>query len=138
MKNLNKKFLVLLVIVLLVSALASTKDWWPGRGGDSSYKSVLLTNKASYFGKTKNTSADFVILTDVFYLRLKPASTGSGSANPAAAAEFELAKLGSEIYGPEDSIILNRKQIVSIESLKEESQVVQSIRKYYLSRGGSK
>jgi hypothetical protein len=138
MGNFDKKFLALLVIVLLVSALVLTKGWWPRRGGDSSYKSVLLTNKMSYFGKIKNTGADFVTLRDVFYLRLKPAATGSGSANPATAASFELVKLGSEIYGPEDSITLNRKQIVTIESLKEESQVVQSIRKYYLNRGGSK
>lgn len=137
MRGIDKKFLALLAIVLLVSALVLAKGWWLGRGGDSSYKSVLLTNKMSYFGKIKNTGADFVTLRDVFYLRLKPA-TGSGSANPATASSFELVKLGSEIYGPEDSITLNRKQIVTIESLKEESQVVQSIRKYYLNRGDSK
>lgn len=138
MRSVDKKFLALLVITLTVLGLVLTKGWWLRRGGDSSYKSVLLTNKMSYFGKIKSMGVDFVILTDVFYLRLRPAGAGSGSVNPATAASFELAKLGSEIYGPEDSITLNRKQIVSIESLKEESQVVQSIRKYYLSQAGFK
>jgi len=46
--------------------------------------------------------------------------------------------LGSEIYGPEDAMTVNRKQIVSIESLKEDSQVVRSIRGYYLSQGGAR
>ena|SRR3989338_531277 len=136
MARLDKRFLVLLVIILPVLALVLIKVWRPGRGADSSYKSVLLTNKTSYFGKIKNAGADFVTLTDVFYLRLKPA--GSGQSVAPTGAGFELAKLGSEIYGPEDAMTVNRKQIVSIESLKEDSQVVRSIRGYYLSQGGAR
>src|SRR3989338_6076030 len=106
MRNLDKKFLALLVIILTVLALVLTKGKWLVRGGDSSYKSVLLTNKMSYFGKIKNTGADFVTLSDVFYLRLKPVSTGQ-NVTPSAAG-FELVKLGNEIYGPEDTMTINR------------------------------
>ena len=136
MRNFNKKFLALPVIILAVLGLVWIKGWWPGRGGDSSYKSVLLTNKMSYFGKIKNTGADFVTLTDVFYLRAKPA--GSEQRAAPTTAGFELIKLGIEIYGPEDSMAINRKQIVSIERLKEDSQVVRGIRGYYLSQGRAK
>ncbi len=132
MRNFDKKFLALLVVILTVSALFLTKGWWRGRGENSSYKSVLLTNKAAYFGKVKNSNADFVTLSDVFYLRLSPSGAET------AGGGLELAKLGSEIFGPEDTMAINRKQIVSIESLKEDSQVVRAIRGYYLGQGRAK
>lgn len=127
MRVTGRKFLFLAVLFLLVLGFVVVRLWRPTAG----YKVVLLTDQMSYFGKIRNLNDDFAVLTDVFYVRAK--ATG-GKENPPAAAGFELVKLGGELHGPEDSIILNRKRIISIQDLKDDSPVVRAIREYYLTR----
>ena len=100
-------------------------------GGTGSYKAVALTNGMSYFGKIKNQNDNFITLTDVFYLRVKASNDPKVATLPASQRNLELVKLGSEIYGPEDAITLNRRQIVSIEGLKADSKVLKAIGDYY-------
>lgn len=127
----NKKSLFLTALFLLVLAFILVKFWKPSSG----YKSVLLTDQTSYFGKLKNLNSDFAVLTDVFYVRAKaPNAKGTSPAT----SEFELVKLGGELHGPEDSIILNRKRIISIQDLKDDSPAVRAIRGYYLAQANSR
>ena len=43
-----------------------------------------------------------------------------------------LTKLGGEIHGPEDKMIVNRQQVLFIENLKPDSKVVQLIKDHKL------
>jgi hypothetical protein len=70
-------------------------------------------------------------LTDVYYLQTKTADT----VNPQPAASststnLELVKLGSELQGPTDEMIINKDQVTFFENLKSDGKVTQSIEKY--------
>ena len=83
----------------------------------STYQAVFLTNDQIYFGNLKNTSSDYLILSDVYYVKID--QSGSG----------QLVKLGlGEPHGPKDEMIINQDQVIFWENLKPDSTVVQKIR----------
>jgi len=43
---------------------------------------------------------------------------------------LQLIKLGKELHGPKDQMVLNRDHILFIEELSSDSKVVKSIEKY--------
>ena len=98
----------------------------------SKYQAVFLTNGQVYFGKLYRLNGDYYKLNDIFYLQTKtaasstnPQETSSGSAN-----EVELIKLGSEIHGPDDEMIMTKEQILFIENLKKDGTVTKTILDY--------
>lgn len=101
-----------------------------GIGPRLSYKAVFLTNGQVYFGKVQKTEAQTITLTDVFYLKTKEIDPKDPK-QATAAAQLELVKPGAEIYGPKDTLIVNRRQILVIQDLKEDSPVVRGIARYY-------
>jgi hypothetical protein len=46
------------------------------------------------------------------------------------ASDISLVKLGCELHGPEDEMLINRSQIVFWENLKEDGQVTQAVAEY--------
>ena len=103
------------------------------------WQAVFLSNGQVYFGKVSNAKSKYVELTDAYYFQLKDASTGQSAGegatiqtNPQAPAgqnkgEMTLVKLGSELHGPEDKMMINQSQILFIEDLRSDSKVVQAI-----------
>ena len=115
------------LVVFLVVRSVSSQGFLGEVSG--SYKAVTLANGTTYFGKITKADGSIVILSDVFYLRLtQPAD----AKDKAAQQGFELVKLGAnEIYGPQDEILLNRRQILSTQELKPDSKVIAAISEYY-------
>ena len=113
------------IIVAVVVALLLVVMWQTGLLGrtSSGYQAVFLTNDQVYFGKVSNQSAQYVKLTDIYYLQTTQQLQPSGQPLPALA----LVKLGNELHGPKDEMRVNRDQILFIEDLKEDSQVVSAI-----------
>jgi len=109
--------LVVIGIVALVRSLSSS-DSLSSAINPHEFQAVLLTNGQSFFGKLSHRGGDFYDLRDVYYL----ATTGSGRS-----ARQTLVKLGNEIQGPEDLIVINRSQIVYVENLKPSGQVTRRI-----------
>lgn len=107
------------------SSMAATID-------KSQYQAVFFTNGQVYFGKLQNLNGDYFKLTDVFYLQTK---TDDASNNPQdTTAEdqnnVELVKLGSEIHGPEDEMIISKDQVLFFENLKKDGKVSDTISNY--------
>lgn len=99
---------------------------------NSRYQAVFFTNGQVYFGKLQTLNGAYLKLTDIFYLQTKVATD---SANPqsttnSTANDVELVKLGNEIHGPEDAMVINKDQVLFFENLKNDSKVSQSIAKY--------
>lgn len=97
------------------------------------YQAVFFTNGQVYFGKLENLDSNYMRLSDVYYLRSEQAAGEAGdSANPQDAAasnsNLGLVKLGEEIHGPEDEMIITREQMLFFENLKPDSRVVSLIR----------
>lgn len=85
------------------------------------YQAVFLTNGQVYFGKVKDISKTYVDLQDIYYLN---SQESTDSKQPTS---FTLVKLGCELHGPNDQMIINREQVTFWENLKDDRQVVKKI-----------
>lgn len=139
-----KGLITLIIIIIVISGgiyliTGFTGISAPG-GGDLKFKTnwqaVFLTNGQVYFGKIGKITKDLVILKDIYYLQVitRPLQRSQEGTTPSEAPQQEqqltLIKLGNEIHGPRDEMIINRDQVVIIEDLKEDSRVVQAINDY--------
>lgn len=126
----SMKFVVFLVIVIVIvvfvwlwknqsSSLSASSD---------SYQAVFLSNNQVYFGKLTNLRSQYPVLNDVFYINVTQIQPRVKDQQPFQSVS--LVKLGGEIHGPEDSMVLNRDQILFFENLTSGSQVVKSILQY--------
>lgn len=133
--------ILLAVIVIIVGALfVGAKRMWTNDSiatvSSKDWQAIFLTNGQVYFGKVKQVGMKSVVLADIYYLQVvtKPLqSTATGAAATAAAQtqqELTLIKLGNEIHGPTDAMVINRDQVLLTEKLKADSRVVQAIASY--------
>lgn len=98
---------------------------------DSKYQAVFFTNGQVYFGKLQKLNGSYFKLVDVFYLEAKNTKDGGDSAdskNPQQtssqqSSDVQLIKLGNEVHGPEDAMIISQEQILFFENLKKDGKV---------------
>lgn len=87
----------------------------------AAYQAVFLTNEQIYFGRLKNINPDYLILLDVYYVKVGENNVG------------QLVKLGTiEPHGPKDEMIINQDQVLFWENLKLDSPIVRTIRSLQL------
>jgi len=119
------KLLVLLGLVIIVLKV-SRFNLFSNQPDRTKYQALFLTNGQVYFGKLDKTSAlvgrDYV-LTDVYYFQVSQAQTKASTAS----SELSLIKLGSELHGPENKLVINRSSVLFWENLKKDSKVVEAI-----------
>jgi hypothetical protein len=125
-KNISIVVIVSLVVIGFVIGVIGTPlltDWLKYDRYDKSdfidsdaYQAVFLTNDQIYFGLLKNISSDYLILFDVYYVRINEGGAG------------QLVKLGAgEPHGPKDEMIINQDQVLFWENMRFDSQVVKTI-----------
>jgi len=137
-KKLNTRVTRILSIVLLFSATFLSIGLiamlvFGSNANESKYidknkfQAVFLNGGQVYFGKVNDFNQKYIRLTDIYYLRVnqqvQPGSTQ-------AANDVSLAKLGNELHGPEDSMVINRTEVQFWENLKDDGQVVKAITEY--------
>lgn len=93
------------------------------------YQAVFLTNGQVYFGKLKNISGDYLVLTDIYYLQTNGGGTTDAEATTTE-TQAQLVKLGNELHGPEDEMQINNQQVLFWENLKTDGKVAEAIEKY--------
>lgn len=138
----KRKLVPIVVASLIVVGLVVGWFVWSSLGKNSApaidsskYQAVFFTNGQVYFGKLQATNGDYLKLTDVFYLQAQNTEEEeSDSENPQEAStdqnNVQLIKLGDEIHGPEDQMIISKDQVLFYENLKNDGKVAQSISKY--------
>lgn len=98
------------------------------------YQAVFLTNGQVYFGKIGIHDGSYVELDDIYYLQVKPVlqqgDNGNDNKGQDQKTELSLVKLGNELHGPLDRMMINRDQIVFVEDLKDDSKVADAIHRY--------
>lgn len=127
---------IIAVAVVLLVILLGMMYWSSHRIGikKNQFQAVFLTNGQVYFGKLKNTSGDYLVMSDVYYLQVQSQTAQKSSDNSAqqetqtSTADPKLIKLGQELHGPEDEIHILRTQISFWENLKDSGKVVQAIK----------
>lgn len=137
-----KRFILPGVLAVVILALLGVVGWLllgptksaPDIATDK-YQAVFFTNGQVYFGKLSSEGRDYLKLTDVYYLQNQEAvSDEADSENPQEAGTTQsnttLIKLGEEVHGPEDAMIISREQVLFYENLKSDGRLVQSIEEY--------
>lgn len=134
-KRSSKKLIVGLILGVAAALLVAGWFGWSSLRGSmidsDKYQAVFFTNGQVYFGKLESASGDYMRLTDIYYLQNQqslPNTANEDSQDDAAGqGEVQLVKLGEEIHGPEDEMIISKEQILFYENLKPSGKVSQSI-----------
>ena len=119
--------------IVLLLAIAGFAIWKFGSIGGivkpNQYQAVFLTNGQVYFGKLENTSGQYLRLKDVYYLQTSNTEQKEGQegAAPENQATQQLIKLGNEIHGPDDEMIVSRDQVLFFENIKNDGTVGKAI-----------
>lgn len=122
--------LIAILIIGVIVSVFTSKDTTASQIKSDQYQAVFLNSSDGqvYFGKLSVLNARYYKLTDIYYVRVQQVQPDKN--NSAATSSISLAKLGSEIHGPEDVMYVNRDSVMFWENLKEGGQVVKAIRDY--------
>lgn len=95
------------------------------------YQAVFLQNGQVYFGKIGSLTSKYVDLQNVFYLNSNSSSSDDKTTTSESTSnQFTLVKLGCELHGPYDQMVINRDQVTFWENLKDDGQVVKTINEW--------
>ncbi|MFA5022389.1 MAG: hypothetical protein WC508_04895 [Patescibacteria group bacterium] len=139
-----KGLVTLIVVLVIIGGGIYLIASYTGVGGllmqaplKGNWQAVFLSNGQVYFGKIAKIDKDTVILKNIYYLQVvtKPLQQSQGGDTNAQAQQQQeqrltLIKLGNEIHGPKDEMLINRSHVVILEDLKDDSRVVQAITDY--------
>lgn len=128
-KKIIKTFLILVFLVVAIFAFTFGRDLVSGfmSNEKNEWSAIFLTNGQVYFGKIDSNSKREMVLKNVYYLQ---ASSPEQSVDSLNQSTFKLVKLGSELHGPKDILMINKDNIVFYEYLREDSKVVESIKNF--------
>ena len=131
------RWLRVVFVVLLFSgailAISITALLYFGRRSEShfvdqdKYQAVFLTNGQVYFGKVASLSGNYVNLGEIYYLNSQQQPEAKDKTAAAAQTSFSLVKLGCELHGPSDQMIINREQVSFWENLNADGKVAKAI-----------
>lgn len=126
--------LLLFSATLLVVALL----WYMVIGGPASedrfvdkskMQAVFLNGGQVYFGRINDLNGTYMRVSDIYYLRVnqqvQPNQQGNQNSN-----DISLVKLGCELHGPQDSMLINRDMVIFWENLKDDGQVAKAVQDY--------
>lgn len=122
---------ILVIIILTIVAIGLVRNQpvsskMKAEVNKNQYQAVFLTNGQVYFGRIKDIAADYLQLEKIYYLQIQEPVQPSDKNKPQQ--NLSLLKLGSEIHGPEDEMIINKEQILFWENIQDGSKVVQAIK----------
>jgi hypothetical protein len=139
-----KSIVTIIVVIIVLAAVGFLVNQYTsinlfGGGGKvlgvstyntSSYHAVFLSNGQVYFGKIVDTSSNFTMLEDIYYLQVSEPLQQAPAADAGTEPQLTLVKLGNELHGPKDFMKVNNTQVIFIEELKNDGKVAQAIAQY--------
>lgn len=130
---LNAVILTLLIaIALLVGSVILITSFVGGKQeadlvDSNKYQAVFLDGGQVYFGKIKSLNDDYLTIDNVYYLRVNGQQQAATQTESQSQQDISLARLGCELHGPQDLMVINRSRISFWENLKDEGKVVVAI-----------
>ena len=130
------------LIIMIVILLAAGSYYWfiyrPRAAGPkeqpAKWYMVKLTDSETFYGQIGNTSADPVVINNVYYdydqLQKKENGTTTATADSGQAGSIRLVKRGKETHGPDGSLSVVRSQVLYMEPLAGNSKVLKAIEEY--------
>jgi len=115
----GKIFLIAAAVIVVVLV-----GWWFVNGA-TQWRAVFLTNNQVYFGHFWDVPfAGTITLRNVYYLQF---STPGQQLDTQDQSQLKLVKLGSEIHGPTDEMVIPLSQVLFWETLRSDSAIVTTI-----------
>ena len=111
--------LIIASLGLLIFGKVDSQDRYVNK---DQYQAVFLNSGQVYFGKIKALNGQYLNLQDIYYLQTANNNNTSGSNT-----NVSLVKLGCELHGPYDQMVINNSQITFWENLKSDGQVAKAI-----------
>ncbi|MDQ3159119.1 MAG: hypothetical protein M3P98_03240 [bacterium] len=91
----------------------------------NAYQAIFIQGQQlPYFGKIAEVNAGYMVLDNIYYL-----SVGQ-SLDPDTKAQPQVIKLGCELHGPQDRMVINREQISWWQNLRNDGKVSEAIEQY--------
>ena len=119
-------FIITVLLAGLVGSQTSTVRQFVARRNAPAWSAITLDNGLIYYGQVKNQTKQFVTVSEVYYTQDN--SKVQQDSGDKTAPTYVLARVGqNEIYGPENTMQLNRDHIVLIQKLKADSPVIKTI-----------
>jgi hypothetical protein len=120
---------------ILIVALATLMYFGGSKEGDyvdkTKQQAVFLASGQVYFSKVKTINDKYMVLNDIYYLNVnQQVQPDQKDSNKQAPSSVSLVKLGCELHGPIDQMIVNREQVTFWENLKDDGQVAQAVVKW--------
>jgi hypothetical protein len=100
-------------------------------------QAVFLNGGQVYFGKIRALNNKYVGVTDIYYLRVNQQVQPKSGASADQQQDISLVKLGCELHGPQDQMLINRDQVVFWENLKTDGQVAKAVEQYKKANPGT-
>ena len=128
-------------VIIAVVALALVVGGWvawqklaPADSGieSSKYQAVFFTDGQIYYGKLTVLNDRQYKLTNVFYILSQNENKTANADGDTAETQnnAQLIKMGNELHGPEDAMMINRDHVLFYENLKPDGKVTQTINQY--------
>jgi hypothetical protein len=118
---------VLIVLLAVFIMRGKTEGSYVKKG---KLQAVFLNGGQVYFGKIKTLNKDYLSMDNIYYLRVNQQVQPKQGDKANTQNDISLVKLGCELHGPEDSMLINREQVIFWENLKEDGQVAKAVAKY--------
>lgn len=93
-------------------------------------QAVFLNGGQVYFGNIRDLNGSHVRLGNIYYLRVNQQVQPEQKTETTSSNDISLVKLGCELHGPEDEMLINRDQVVFWENLKTDGQVAKAVTEY--------
>jgi hypothetical protein len=130
------RWLRVIFVVLLFSgtvlAIAIATLLYIGKDKEAKYidttknQAVFLTNGQVYFGEVTAITDQYVSLSNIYYLNSQQ-QPDTSTKTQTQQTSFSLVKLGCELHGPADQMVINREQVSFWENLKSDGKVAKAI-----------
>lgn len=127
-------FCIAILIVAIASLVAFGKPDSEAKFVDKGkMQAVFLNGGQVYFGKISNLNDKFMRVSDIYYLRVNQTvqpDQQTATGQQANSNDISLVKLGCELHGPQDSMVINQNQVIFWENLKDDGQVAKAVATY--------
>ncbi|MDQ5972144.1 MAG: hypothetical protein QG553_303 [Patescibacteria group bacterium] len=120
---------MVILVVALIASIAFTKSRDQAKYvNEDQYQAVFLTGGQVYFGKISALNNQYLTLNNIYYLRVnQTVQPNAATTNP---DDVSLVKLGCELHGPQDQMLINSDQVIFWENLKTDGQVAKAVAEY--------
>lgn len=119
-------------VALVVLAVVMCMVMWKGMGtrmpASDRYQAVFMNNGQVFFGKLKNVQGTYMRLEKSYYTKKQDLPADATAEQKAAVANnVSLVKVGDEVYGPENIMMIRSDQVLFWQDLKSDSKVAKAI-----------